>query len=337
MEKRTTIFATFAVATTYSTLYFYQTTLLPFITKSLAIDTMHFGYLQTVFGIVQLAGGPIFGRFCDHFGANFGFVIAMISCFVCFFTTAIATGFNSMMLSRVVCIFMHGQQTAQTVLARSTAAGQERTEVFGRIGITFGIGFIIGPFLAGQFAKYFGYSNAMMIAAALSLATIPIIFMFIKVPKVLDHPTAEKSAEKSAVPGRNLLAAYWRVLTGERILRLYVIKYLATTPLIIMTSIFGVYLVDKFNVTPAEGAWVGTYIGIWISIMNAFGIVFLRRRFSEKILLLIGSSTLGLTYFCFTQFSEYWHLYLFLPFMPIGQSLITVEIRKMSKNFHFFS
>lgn len=326
MEKHSTILATFVVAATYSTLYFYQTTLLPFITKSLEIDTMHFGYLQTVFGIVQLGGGPVFGRFCDHFGANVGFVVAMISSSTCYLITAVSTGFYSLMLSRLVCVFMHGQQTAQTVLARSTAAGQERTEVFGRIGITFGIGFIIGPFLAGQFAKNFGNSIAMLIAAVLSLATIPIICIFVHVPKIVD----ETAVEKTSVPNRPdaLLAAYWRILNGQRIIRLFVIKYLATTPLIIMTSIFGIYLVDKFNVTPAEGAWVGTYIGIWISIMNAFGIVFLRRRFSERNLLIFGSLTLGFTYFCFTQFTRYWHLYLFLPFMPIGQSLIIVEIQK---------
>ena len=41
--------------------------ILQYLTKALGVDTVVFGYLQTTFAIVQLCGGPVYGRFSDQF------------------------------------------------------------------------------------------------------------------------------------------------------------------------------------------------------------------------------------------------------------------------------
>ncbi|KAK6014688.1 hypothetical protein OSTOST_19923, partial [Ostertagia ostertagi] len=44
---------------------------------------------------------------------------------------------KTLMLSRIPCIFMHGQQGHQTLLSALTNPGKERTNAFGRMGLTF--------------------------------------------------------------------------------------------------------------------------------------------------------------------------------------------------------
>ena len=38
---------------------------LQYLTRQLGLDSVAFGYLQTTFGVLQLLGGPLFGRYCQ--------------------------------------------------------------------------------------------------------------------------------------------------------------------------------------------------------------------------------------------------------------------------------
>ncbi|XP_067849851.1 solute carrier family 22 member 18 isoform X3 [Heptranchias perlo] len=46
----------------YSTCFWIQTGVMPYLSKRLGMDTVMFGYLQTTFAILQFLGGPLFGR-----------------------------------------------------------------------------------------------------------------------------------------------------------------------------------------------------------------------------------------------------------------------------------
>uniref|UniRef100_A0A8D0GB78 Solute carrier family 22 member 18 n=1 Tax=Sphenodon punctatus TaxID=8508 RepID=A0A8D0GB78_SPHPU len=52
---------TYVIAAVDLTCLFMQIGILPYLAKSLGLDTVEFGYLQTIFGVLQLLGGPVFG------------------------------------------------------------------------------------------------------------------------------------------------------------------------------------------------------------------------------------------------------------------------------------
>ena len=52
--------------------------LFQYLSKKLGADPVVFGYLQTTFAVVQLCGGPIFGRFGDVFGSRAALVLLTV-------------------------------------------------------------------------------------------------------------------------------------------------------------------------------------------------------------------------------------------------------------------
>ena len=68
---------------------------------------MVFGYLETVFAVAMLLGGPIFGRFGDLFGARAALLVAMMSSFLSYAVLSQTSSIVGLFLSRVMAFMMH--------------------------------------------------------------------------------------------------------------------------------------------------------------------------------------------------------------------------------------
>lgn len=78
-----------------------------FLSKKLGVDTVVFGYMETVFAVVMLIGGPLFGRFGDLFGARAALLVAMASSFLTYAILSQASSIAWLFLSRVMAFMMH--------------------------------------------------------------------------------------------------------------------------------------------------------------------------------------------------------------------------------------
>ena len=83
---------------------------LQFLTKKLGIDTVIFGYLQTVSAIALLLGGPLFGRMGDLFGAKIVFLISFGGSFFFYFIMAIAGSALHLFVSQLFSFAMNAMQ-----------------------------------------------------------------------------------------------------------------------------------------------------------------------------------------------------------------------------------
>lgn len=66
-----------------------------------------FGYLETVFSISMLIGGPLFGRFGDLFGARAALTVGLFSSFLTYGILTISSNIPLLFLSRIPGILMH--------------------------------------------------------------------------------------------------------------------------------------------------------------------------------------------------------------------------------------
>ena len=71
---------------------------------------MVFGYLQTTFAVVQLCGGPFYGRFGDIFGGKAALLLAFIASSTAYSLLAISDSIPLLFLSRIPSIGMHSMQ-----------------------------------------------------------------------------------------------------------------------------------------------------------------------------------------------------------------------------------
>ena len=78
-----------------------------FLSKKLGANPVVFGYLETVFAVSMLLGGPIFGRFGDLFGARAALTVAFLSSFLTYAVLAVADSIFMLFVSRVCAFMMH--------------------------------------------------------------------------------------------------------------------------------------------------------------------------------------------------------------------------------------
>ncbi|XP_043914951.1 solute carrier family 22 member 18-like [Protopterus annectens] len=154
-EKSFVIRMTYLFLVLDVTCLFMQLGIIPYLVKKMGLSLVWFGYLQTTFGILQLIGGPVFGRFGDLFGARTALTISSMSAAVCFFLLGISSNVTLLFLSRTPSIFMHGLPGAQMVVTHLSSPA-ERADALGKLGLCFGIGMIVGPSLGGVLSSRFG-------------------------------------------------------------------------------------------------------------------------------------------------------------------------------------
>ncbi|XP_032270749.1 solute carrier family 22 member 18 isoform X2 [Phoca vitulina] len=78
------ILLTYLLVALELTCLFMRFSIMPYLTRRLGLDSVAFGYLQTAFGVLQLLGGPVFGRLrCPAAVALVANLVAAVLSFTC--------------------------------------------------------------------------------------------------------------------------------------------------------------------------------------------------------------------------------------------------------------
>uniref|UniRef100_A0A2K5HTV4 Major facilitator superfamily (MFS) profile domain-containing protein n=1 Tax=Colobus angolensis palliatus TaxID=336983 RepID=A0A2K5HTV4_COLAP len=84
LGRSSVILLTYVLAAIELTCLFMQFSVLPYLSRKLGLDSIAFGYLQTTFGVLQLLGGPVFGRIqCPAILAALATLLGAVLSFTC--------------------------------------------------------------------------------------------------------------------------------------------------------------------------------------------------------------------------------------------------------------
>src|SRR4051812_24570844 len=129
------------------------------------------GLLVSTYAFCQLISGPLLGRMSDHMGRKRLLLVSQVGTFIGFLVLAYAQTLWVVFLARIIDGATAGNLSLAQAYISDVTKPEERTKAFGLIGIAFGIGFLIGPALAGLLAQY-GYQYPIFAAAGLSAASV---------------------------------------------------------------------------------------------------------------------------------------------------------------------
>ncbi|NXD11823.1 S22AI protein, partial [Nothocercus nigrocapillus] len=254
--KRRVILVTYVVASLDLILLFMQLGVLPYLAKSLGLDSVGFGYLQTTFGVLQLVGGPIFGRFADQFGARVALILSCVSTSAFFLLLSISTSIPLLFLSRLPSVFMHGMPGAQKVITDLTAPS-ERAGALGKLGLCFGIGIIVGSALGGVLSTRFGIFVPMYVGLVGSLISTVIVMVGIPSPasRKSEHPMTEHSNVFS-------LHEILRLMKFPGVMEVFLVKVLAGFPIGLFLVMFSIISMDFFGLEAVQAGYLMSYFGV---------------------------------------------------------------------------
>ena len=123
--------------------------LLPLYAVSFGADPFMIGVIGAVYPTMQLIGGPILGSLSDRYGRKPVLLFSQVGTFIGFLILGFANALPVLILSRLI----DGLSGANIVVAQAAITDmttpKTRTQGLGLIGAAFGLGFTIGPALAG--------------------------------------------------------------------------------------------------------------------------------------------------------------------------------------------
>ncbi|NWS52460.1 S22AI protein, partial [Chunga burmeisteri] len=267
------------IATLELTFLFMQMGVMPYLAKSLGLDSVGFGYLQTTFGVLQLVGGSIFGRFADQFGNRAALILSCASGSAFFLLTSISTSIPLLFLSRLPAVFMHGLPGAQKVITDLTTPSQ-RADALGKLGLCFGIGIIVGFALGGVLSTKFGIFAPIYVGLVGNLINTVIVMVWIPLqgkPKS-DHHVTEHGNVFSI---REIL----RLMKFPGVMEVFVVKVFAGFPIGLFLIMFSIISMDVFGLEAVESGYLMSYFGVLQMVFQGLVLGKLTNHFTERTLL----------------------------------------------------
>ncbi|XP_055062776.2 solute carrier family 22 member 18 [Misgurnus anguillicaudatus] len=290
-KKQKVIYIAYLIVALDITWLFLQFSITPYLARRLGFDTIWFGYLQTTVGLIQLMGGPIYGRFADVFGARAALSVSCLASVVYFLLLAAADSTFMLFMHKLPVVFMHVLPGAQMVVA-DLSEKEKRADALGKLGLCFGIGMITGSSLGGTLSTRFGEKFAAYFAAVGSCVSLLLVWNFI--PKQTKINTAQESDKKGSSKSVFNLGEITRLMKYPGVAKTFTVKIISGLPTGIFQVMFSIISMNFFQLQAEQNGYLMAYFGIVQMVIQGVVIGRLSSRFSEYSLMLfcIGLSSL---------------------------------------------
>ncbi len=247
------------------------------------------GFLVASYSLMQFFFSPILGRLSDKYGRRPILFISILGSAVGYFVIGLAGTLFLVFLGRIIGGITGGNiSTAQAYVADVTSK-KNRAKGMGLFGAAFGLGFILGPAIAGVLSKY-GIAVPFYFAAGLSLANA--IALYFVLPESL-----KLSARVHLPKYKSRLHELFDSLKDKAFRELNIIYFLLITAFSIMTYAFVLYTAYRFDYQPEQNGYLFAFVG-FVSIL-AQGFLFSRlvKTFGEPVLIAAGCLMMGASLF----------------------------------------
>ena len=301
-------------------LVFYETSLLPAGTSTATIDIL-LCLLIASYPFAQFFGAPILGAVADKHGRKPVLLLSLAGAAIGYGLFGLGLVIGSVALlffSRMLAGFMAGNLAVVKAIIADTSDHKSRVKNFGMIGMAFGLGFILGPFLGGVLANpnlvsWFSPSTPFWFATL--LLVINIIFVYFNIKETLVTPSHIR-----ITPWTGFINIR-RAFSMPTINVVFLSFFLWIFGFSFFTQFFPVYLHDKYGATPSQIGMIFAYMGIWIAFAQGVFVRPFAEHFKPASILkftILFSSLLVLSMAFPTAL---WMLYFLFPFMALNNGL----------------
>ncbi len=242
--------------------------LLPIYAKNFSATGLEIGALMSTYSLMQFVFAPMLGRLSDRIGRRPVILTSTAGAAISYCIFAYGSGLEGnlalaiLFVSRAfagICGANIG--VAQAYIADITPPA-ERSKKMGLIGMAFGLGFILGPFLGGQARQSFGPSGPGWVAASLCAANFLLALLVL--------PESRKPNSEHVAP-RPHLDQWLHTMGRPKIGLLIGVFFLATFCFTCFETTLGLLVLQKFLIDPesALGIKTATHLFMFAGIVGA--------------------------------------------------------------------
>jgi DHA1 family tetracycline resistance protein-like MFS transporter len=282
--------------------------------------------LISVYAVCQLFAAPLLGQVSDRIGRKPMLLLSQVGTCIGFLILARATSLWMIYLARIIDGATAGNLPIAQAYISDNTAPKDRAKSFALIGIAFGLGFFVGPFLTGYLVR-FGISAPIYAAAAMSATSV--VCTTVLLPRRPAPVSGQPAADGPA--GRRLGVFEWKtyaqyfarpVLSG--LLAQFFFFVLGFS---MFTSGFALFAERTFHwqgnpFGPREIGYVLAYVGLLGIVVQGGLIGKLVKRFGEAALVFTGFLALGAGYLMLGVIAKLGPLVLVATFCAFGNAVL---------------
>lgn len=280
------------------------------------------GLLMATYSLMQFVFSPLWGRLSDRIGRRPVLLFSITGSAVSYALFAFAPSLAMLFVSRAVAGIMAANiATAQAYVADVTTP-ENRAKGMGMVGAAFGLGFILGPALAGflsHWAEGQGLKPQLVVGlAAAGFSLLDLLFAAARLPESL---TPELRAQAEAPVGTRL-ERMGAVLRNPATGMLIFVFFLSTVAWSQLEPTLVLLIRDPpFGFTTAGTGYLFAYVGIISALVQGGFAGRMARKSGESRMILAGTLCVALALLAIPLIRSTGALYAVLGLLAFGQAM----------------
>jgi len=261
------------------------------------------GWLMFGYAIMQFVFGPVMGALSDRFGRRPVLLASLLAFSIDYLAMGFAPTIAWLFAGRLIAGITGASFNTAYAYIADVSPPDKRAANFGLIGISFGLGFILGPAIGGLLAGY-GLRVPFFVAAALALVNV--VYGYFLLPESLDAEHRRAFEWRRANPVGALLhlrAAQPVVLALASAAFLWVLGHQA------LQGTWSFYTIYRFGWSPAQVGYSLAGVGVSGIIVQGLLLRPLVARFGERNLVIAGGISGIAGYLVYAFAPQSWMMY----------------------------
>ena len=281
-----------------------------------------FGLLLAIYPLMQFLGAPMLGMLSDRYGRKKLLLVSLLGTFIGFLLMALGVGRSSLVLlfaGRALDGFTGGNISIAMAAAADLSKPETRARNFGLLGMSMGMGFILGPFIGGELGNgrlipMLGKMVPFLAAGLLCLLNIMLLLTLFK-----ETMAQRREVKLTFTKGfQNVGAAF-----GSPQMRgIFTVLFLVVCGFTFFTQFMPVFTRSRFGWEEQQVGRFYAFIGIWIAVAQGGIVNWATRRWSSAQILRVVLLTLGVGILVVALFTDDWMMYASAPWVAMSQGVM---------------
>ncbi len=254
--------------------------LLPFYGQEFGASPFGVAMLFASFSLAQFLFAPLWGRLSDRVGRRPVLLGSIVGAVLAYALFAFAHSFTVLVVARTASgIAAANYSIAQAYIADVTRP-EERAKGMGLLGAAFGLGFVLGPVLGGLAGKL-GYAAVPAAAGVLAVVNLGLAFFLLpeSLPPEKRHRATDRWLSRES---------FRRAIANRPVAGLMVLYFLVIFAFSNMEATLGLFVEKRYSFGFFATAWLFTFLGVVMVIVQGGLLGRLVERFGEARLVLAG-------------------------------------------------
>ena len=299
---------------------------LPFFSERFGASPLQIGLMITVFSLCQFLSGPVLGKMSDRMGRKPILMVSQLGTCMGFIVLALSQNLAMVYFARILDGITAGNLTVAQAAISDVTKPEARAKAFSLIGVSFGLGFFVGPAISSALL-HFGTQAPAWGAAVISAFSIITTFLLFKdVSHLNDEKVPFRMNFKELLEGLNLkiISHYFKIPNLKPYLYQNFIFNFSFSAQISCFAIFAerslTYRDHAFG--PREVGYLYAYLGFMGIAIRSSIIARLIKKFGEKVTSKIGFIAQGVGFIGYAFVHSIPSLLLTATISSLGSGLI---------------